>query len=235
MIEKLREMILELLYPTRARCLGCGDEEGCDEPFLCEECRKLLKASDVLTSHREWKEHGLEAAAFVYYYGRPIRGLIRAYKFQGVWMLAENMAQDMERLLRRRMPLEFDMIVPVPLHPARQRDRGYNQAEMLARPLAESCGVELRTDVLSRVRKTKQQSKLKRSSRAGNTHSAFCAKNDLTGKRILLVDDVVTTGSTLCACSDALKAAGAKEIHAIALAGSRMCGKYRSVRYRRKK
>ena len=226
-IRAIAEAILELLYPTRAKCLGCGDERGCDEPFLCEECRNLLRPVQILTVRNEWKERGLESAAFVYYYGRPIKGLIRSFKFHSVRILAGSMAQDMAELIKEKAAGDCDMMIPVPLHPARLRERGFNQAEVLARALAEKCGMEMRTDILDRIRRTKQQAKLSGIRRMGNTEGAFRAKKDLTGRRVLLVDDVVTTGSTLCACAEALKKAGAREVHAVALAGSRryrQCG-----------
>jgi len=235
-IRKVIDQILEVIYPTRAVCLGCGDEQGCEEPFLCEACRKRLKPSNVMAKREEWKKSGLEWAAFAYYYERPVKGLIRAYKFRHVRMLSETMAQELVNLVKCREVGYFDMIIPVPLHPSRQRDRGYNQAELLARPLAAICG-ELRTDVLKRSKKTKQQSKLRITKRESNLMDAFSAVENLEGKRILLVDDVVTTGSTLCSCAKTLKKAGAAQVCAVTLAGSRAWrrGRKRSCRLKRKK
>ena len=226
--------IVEILYPTRAKCLGCGDEQGCDEPFLCETCRKMLRPADIVARREEWTERGLEYAAFAYYYERPVKGLIRAYKFQSVHMLASDMAQDLVNLIEHRQLGPFDMIIPVPLHPSRKLSRGFNQAELLARPLSKICGAELHTDVLKRRKKTKQQSKLKVKNRSINLLDAFAASRDLTGQRILLVDDVVTTGSTLCACAEALRAAGAQNVAAVTLAGSHAWRRGRKKIYRLK-
>ena len=235
MIRKRIAQILELLYPTRAKCLGCGEEQGCDEPFLCETCRKMLNPADIIAKREEWTERGLEYAAFAYYYERPIKGLIRAYKFKSVHMLASGMAQDLVNLIEHRELGAFDLIIPVPLHPSRKMSRGFNQAELLAYPLAEPCGAEVRTDILKRTKKTKQQSKLKIKKRSENLLSAFSASQDLTGKRILLVDDVVTTGSTLCSCAEALRAAGAQSVAAVTLAGSHAWRRGRKKTYRLKK
>ena len=226
---------MELLYPTRAQCLGCGDEQGCDEPFLCETCRKMLRPADIVAKRKEWIDRGLEYAAFAYYYERPVKGLIRAYKFKSVHMLAAGMAQDLVHLIEHRELGPFDLIVPVPLHPSRKMSRGFNQAELLARPLEKTCGAELRTDILKRTKKTKQQSRLKIGKRSANLLSAFSASQDLTGKRILLVDDVVTTGSTLCSCAEALRSAGAQSVAAVTLAGSHAWRRGRKNTYRLKK
>lgn len=219
MNRKISDAILEFFFSTRAQCLGCGDEQGCDCPFLCSECLALLKPSYVSASREEWRRSGLSSVRFVYYYGRPIRGLIRAFKFRGVKILAKNMAQDMNELLTLRGHADADVIIPVPLHPTRLRNRGYNQSEVLARALSEKCGIPVRTDILRRIRKTRQQSKLSHAKRRNNLKNAFVAVQNISGLRVLLLDDVITTGSTVCACAEALRAAGAADVHAISIAG----------------
>ncbi len=109
----------------------------------------------------------------------------------------------------------FDLLVPVPLHPARQRERGFNQAELLALELRRECGVPL-GKVLQRTRYTTTQTQFDRSERMENLRGAFrlrrgCNVQDL---RMLLVDDVLTTGSTLSECASVLKKAGALSVHA---------------------
>ena len=195
----------------------------------------MLRPAYIIAQRDDWKERGLQWTAFAYYYERPIKGLIRAYKFKGVRMLAENLAHELINLIEYRSLGSFDLIVPVPLHPSRRHERGFNQAELLARPLAPLCGAVLKQDILVRTKNTRQQSKLKIGKRAENLLSAFSAATDLTGMHILLVDDVVTTGSTLCACAEALKAAGAAEVCAVTLAGSRAWRRGRKKNHRLKK
>ena len=105
-------------------------------------------------------------------------------------------------------------LVPVPLSPKRQRERGYNQAEVLARALGARCGLPTRTDLLLRVRHTKSQTRLTPGDRLRNVSGAFSApasaRSVLRGAHILLVDDVVTTAATLNACAAALCAGGAR-------------------------
>ncbi|HEX8490544.1 MAG TPA: ComF family protein [Chthoniobacterales bacterium] len=118
---------------------------------------------------------------------------------------------DDPRLRGRR----FDMIVPVPLHAARERERGFNQATLLAELLADDIFVPL-CAVLERIRYTTTQTAYDRAERMENLHDAFrLRKNrDVRGLRVLLIDDVLTTGSTLSECARVLKAAGAISVHA---------------------
>lgn len=123
--------------------------------------------------------------------------------------LAETLADP--RLQGRR----FDVIVPVPLHPARKRERGFNQAELLAELLSVRGGVRMH-DVLQRTRYTTTQTAFDRAERMENLHNAFRLRRnaDVRGSRVLLIDDILTTGSTLSECARVLKASGALSVHA---------------------
>jgi ComF family protein len=119
----------------------------------------------------------------------------------------------------RAGPLPADLIVPVPLHAARWRERGYNQSTLLASQLATASGLRLIEEALTRIRATAPQITLNAVEREANVRGAFEARADLVrGRRVLLVDDVCTTGATLAACSHALKPAGAISVWALTLA-----------------
>lgn len=231
-IGEVLEFILEVLFPSRAVCLGCGDERGCNQPFLCDECIALLHSENVQVIRPEWQTRGLERVSFVYYYGRPIRGLIRSFKFHGIRVLARIFAPVMAELAGELELKEIDCLVPVPLHPARERERGYNQAKLLADALSVQIGIPVRTDLLKRIRKTRQQARLSHSQRGKNTRGAFLTEQNLNGMRILLVDDVITTGSTVSSCAEALRAAGAAHVEAISIAGTRRCHSHSTHQYR---
>jgi ComF family protein len=112
-------------------------------------------------------------------------------------------------------PGRFDVIVPVPLHPARERERGFNQAALLARSLAVRTGLPVKP-VLERIRYTTTQTAFDRAERMENLHNAFRLRRrqDVQGLRVLLVDDVLTTGSTLSECARVLKQARASSVYA---------------------
>ena len=116
--------------------------------------------------------------------------------------------------------LRFDALIPVPMHSVRKRLRGYNQSERLTRVLASELGLPLVTEALVRTRATRAQVGLTGEARRGNVRGAFTVRRPeaVRGKTLLLIDDVVTTGSSLHECALVLKAAGAQAVYALTLA-----------------
>lgn len=156
-----------------------------------------------------------QAEAAIYY--TPLTGkAVKSLKFHARTAVVEALAH---MLIRRYgevfLPGMVDAILPVPLHKTRLRQRGYNQSELLAKPLSVHTGVPMLPHLLERARDTKPQSSLSgRTERIGNLKQAFiCPKPELVaGKRILLIDDVCTTGSTLVECARELHRNGAKRV-----------------------
>jgi ComF family protein len=150
-------------------------------------------------------------------YEGPLQQLIHLFKYAKV----ETLAQPLSHLLLQALPLEvnFDLIMAMPMHWRKRWERGFNQAELLAAPMARRYGLALATN-LRRARYTKSQAGLTESARRDNLRGSFCVHrpDQLTGKRILLVDDVFTTGATLRAAAAVLKAAGAAHVSALTLA-----------------
>ncbi|MBW2529254.1 MAG: ComF family protein [Deltaproteobacteria bacterium] len=120
----------------------------------------------------------------------------------------------------RQAGLDADVVVPVPLHPRRLAERGYNQAALLARAVAAELQAPLRSLALQRVRPTLPQAALQRRQRESNVAAAFRVRQprQILHRRVALVDDVITTGATVIACADAMRAAGARSVAAIAVA-----------------
>ena len=151
-------------------------------------------------------------------YEGSIRHAIHRLKYQRVSALADPLGDALGRFWQR-VGVRATGIVPVPLHPDRERERGYNQSELLARRVAWAAGIPVYPHALRRVRATAAQMTLNAAERRLNVAGAFhCDDPALRGATVLLVDDVCTTASTLDACAQALKAAGAAEVHGLALA-----------------
>ncbi len=179
------------------------DSHSLDEHDLCMICRESLANFD-------------SAYSFGSYEG-ALRKLIHQFKYGKV----ETLARPFSKLLVRALPLDedFDVVIPMPMHWRKQWERGFNQAELLARPVAKRRGLKLSFN-LRRTRYTKAQAGLSEAERRTNLKDAFRVKRpeQIAGKRILLVDDVFTTGATLRAAASALKAAGARRVTALTLA-----------------
>jgi len=147
-------------------------------------------------------------------YRGPLEKLLHALKFERHDFLDAPLASLLEETLRDR---EFDLVVGVPMHPAKERRRGYNQAELLARALARRIGVPCAM-LLTRTEERAMQSLLPKRDRAANVRGAFGASPRAKGRAILIVDDICTTGETLRACANAIIHEGASRVCAVAVA-----------------
>lgn len=149
-------------------------------------------------------------------YAGAVREAIQAFKFSGKASLARPLAALV--LDGWRPPAGVTAVVPVPLARGRERERGYNQAALLAERIAAGSGVPLRPRWLSRLRDTPAQSELSAAERRANVRHAFGASPEVTGAHVVLVDDVLTTGATVAECSRALRAAGAAAVGVLTVA-----------------
>ena len=188
-----------------AFCPGCGrvfEAVSLHPGFLCSGCRARPPAFDGLL------------AAFAY--APPFDSVIRSLKFRRLEYLGEALAAELFRRFEDALRAH-DLVIAVPLHWRRRLTRGFNQAEAIARPLAIQAGLETAT-ALRRRRATVSQAGLPREQRLRNPRRAFLAAGALRQARVLLVDDVVTTGATVNAAATALKEAGAASVTVLAAA-----------------
>lgn len=190
---------------SASKCRFCAAPWSGDDPgFICGSC--LVTPLPV-----DWTE------AWGCYRG-PLARVLHAFKFQRHDFFADPLARLMEEAIRQRGDLDFDAIVPVPMHRAKVRRRGYNQAELLARALSRRIGIRCQPGLLTKTRNLDPQSKLARDARASNVRGAFLASARVASRRILLVDDVSTTGATIRACADELARGGAARVAAAVVA-----------------
>lgn len=170
----------------------------------------------------EHSPHFLAARSYAVY-GGALRELVHLLKYRGMEPLAAPLGQRMASVAEvppcREILGRCHAVIAVPLETARKRERGYNQAELLAKVVARQLRLPLLpAGTLRRTRATPSQSGLSREERRENMHGAFSAKHRSMPKSVLLIDDVMTTGATLDACAQALTAAGAREVVALTVA-----------------
>lgn len=201
--------VLDLFYPPL--CMQCHErlEEG--ELFLCANCLEHLPRTEMAANRGNRVEQLFwdipkfnRGAAFCFYRrSETFRHMIHRLKYGNKPLIGEYLG---ELAAREFLPANFfqgiDLIVPVPLHPKRQRKRGYNQAEYIARGISRATAIPLDTTHLQRVVNNPTQTKKTGKERTGNTQGIFSVQTPANwrGKHILLVDDIITTGATLRAC-----------------------------------
>jgi ComF family protein len=226
-LTRVRQAVLEVLFPSR--CVGCGAYGS----FLCPSCQAELprarpprcpvcwqpqRQGDPCGRCREGRP-AFQGARSPYLYQGVAREAVQALKYNYLSALAQPMAEPMARYVEEEA-IEADVLVPVPLYARRQRLRGYNQSALLARELSRLCSLPLAERGLGRRRNTPPQARsADAEARKRNVADAFVAdRRWVEGKRILLIDDVMTTGATLDACARALRQAGAASVWALTFA-----------------
>ncbi len=187
--------------PTAPACIRCGHPTDAEQ--LCPTCRETPSSLDRIAS----------SAIFAH----PLRDAIHELKYNDGRSLARPLGARMAAAWRQGN-FAADVIIPVPLHAERLAERGYNQSALLARIVSREVGVPIDEAALVRAKATQQQAMLKAVERRENVRDAFACRGDVSGKRVVLVDDVCTTGSTLEACAAALRDSGAASVWAFTLA-----------------
>jgi ComF family protein len=199
---------LDLLFPPL--CVNC-ERVG---SFLCSHCLATVSPAPERTVA------GLDGVQVRADFEGAIRTAVHAFKYEGQTRLAEPLGALLnETLCCTHWPV--DVVSAVPLHASRLRERGYNQAVLLAQVVARTRSWVFAPDALRRVRETASQVNLNAQERRANVEAAFFAEPAVfCGRQVLVIDDVLTTGATLSACADALRAAGATHVYGATLAGA---------------
>lgn len=215
---RIIDLFLDLLYPPK--CPFCGRVLERGEEGWCASCQEELpwtEAKDAKTV--EFCDTCLSPL----WYRDNVREAMRRYKFQGGRVHAKLFGQLMAQCLQDRWDGSIDLITWAPLHPKRKRKRGYDQAELLAQRVGELTDTPVE-NTLEKIRATSVQSQTgEDEARKANVQGAYRALPDLdlAGKRVVLVDDVATSGATLAECASALRQAGAGPIVGLTFARAR--------------
>lgn len=235
LLRRLTHRTLDTLFPPR--CFACDSLTG-EQGSLCADCwaevdfisapmclrcgmpfpHETGDAGECMVCLTDAPPY--DAARAVFRYEGGSRRLITGYKYYDRTLATPMFARWLARAGAAQLA-QTDVIVPVPLHRWRLLRRRYNQSALLARELGRISHVPVCVDALQRTRHTPQQAGLTREERLENVRGAFAASpkktSQIEGKRVMLVDDVLTTGATLHACTDALKAAGAQAVYILTL------------------
>ena len=230
MMERIRRVLArvgvwadDLLYPQDVACLCCDGALGeKDTDGVCASCQAALQR---LAQRQEEREadgleplpEGLDALHAAFVYEGPARKLVHRLKYESVRAAAVPLARQMAYLSAG----EEEMIVPVPTDAKRERKRGFNQSEVLAQYMADELGMRMER-ALIRVDARRPQTGLTAQERMENLVGCMAAGDAVNGKRVLLVDDVVTSGATVLEAARALRRAGARSI--CVFAAARACG-----------
>ncbi|MCC5812314.1 MAG: ComF family protein [Ectothiorhodospiraceae bacterium] len=221
----LRHLLGQYLRPIPAICRACGDPgigglDICASCYRhlprnrrgCVRCAEPLPAAGALCARCQQHLPAFDQVLAPWHYQPPMDWLAQELKFRHRLASGRLLGELLGRWLQREGAVA-DVIIPMPLHGSRLRERGFNQATELATPIAARLGIPLDRAALQRVRATAAQTSLPLRERKRNLRRAFRCECRLDGLRIALVDDVVTTGSTADAAAATLKRAGATEVH----------------------
>jgi ComF family protein len=227
-LKTIKEFILDFLFPKK--CAGC-QKEGlwlCDQCFekivfvkapACPFCNRLTSKGQFCSRCRG-KTFLTGVITSAHYEEGPLKEAIHHYKYNRIRDLVEKLAEIMVRRLEEGFPNGRLVLVPVPLHPKREAERGFNQARELAKKISEYFDITF-VECLKRERYTLPQVEKTGAERRTNVINAFVLEKDISqikDKTVLLVDDVFTTGATLSECARKLRQAGARQVWGLVLA-----------------
>lgn len=235
-MKKYFNVILNTIFPLKcevcrrqlplvAEARICESCRGKILPIGDNFCRKCGKSLQIVTDfcvdcqgNDTLYYESIKAAGI--YHG-VLRETIHAFKYERRSCLGSALGDFMLSSFQRHFSLNsLDKLVPVPLHKKQYRQRQYNQSEILAKNLSRSTGIPVAADTLARIRETRPQFTLNKQERAHNIRNSFAVKNKawLQEAKVLVIDDICTTGSTINECARILKQSGAKEVHGLVLA-----------------
>jgi ComF family protein len=218
---------ISLLFPRL--CYACGNHLLRNENLICTECYVIIPRTNYHLQEENpvaklfWGRCRIEKAASFSFYnkGSRIRNLIHNLKYRGIKEIGFELGRIYGLSLKSSgFTTDIDLIIPVPLHPSKKRTRGFNQSDIISSGISDAAGVPVDTDCLVRVAVSETQTKRSRYERWTNVEGIFQITDPvkITGLHILLVDDVITTGSTVESCANELLKVEGVKVSVVALA-----------------
>ena len=225
-LRQVKTAFLDLLLPLR--CLSCGREGYLIRPScrlslprikfpLCQRCGATVSEGNLCHSCLNYPL-AIDGIRSAFLFQGIVRQAVLQFKYRHLKALAVQLSELIAEFLSS-YPLKGEVLIPVPLYPKRLRQRGYNEATLLATELGKLISLPVEDNILVRVKDAMPQARTRSAAeRRLNVYDAFACHQSLEGKQILLIDDVCTTGSTLDACARALKAAGSGSVWGLTVA-----------------
>jgi ComF family protein len=225
----LLEDFLSLLFPRL--CYACGDHLMRNEKLICTGCHVMIPRTsyhlepDNPVAQVFWGRCQIQkAAAFSYYNkGSRVRHLIHNLKYKGIKEIGIELGSIYGPILERSgFTAGIDLIIPVPLHPSKEKLRGFNQSELISQGIAQSTGLPVTCSALSRIAMSSTQTRRSRYDRWTNVEGIFKVvdPDQIAGRHVLLVDDVITTGSTIESCVNELLKTEGVTVSVVAIAAA---------------
>jgi ComF family protein len=228
-IKDIAAPFLDLIYPPI--CFLCDGKLETAEEKICGTCWESFHSID--SAHSVWREldgkfsvEGVVSefqSCYLFESEGTFQHAIHLLKYEGVKSLGVRLGREIgERILQSPRMCKADMVLPVPLHRSKERERGYNQSSYICRGISDVTNIPAQENVLTRTRFTQSQTKLNLEERKKNVEDAFSVSKNvevlIQGKSIILIDDVITTGATINACARVLREGGAENVFAASAA-----------------
>ena len=241
-IKSLSGTAAQMLFPEHITCFACGDElDGTSGGYLCGGCkleynktfcrvcgRAIENLAELCDKCMEYGPHQFDCARSSVVFNETAKRLIYSFKYGGAQYLTDFLSGFMADTAQESGLSDADVITCVPLHKKRQRKRGYNQSELLAKALSAKIEIPYAV-LLKKSTHTKNLARLSRTQRSEIIRGTFeldCDRSAVTGKSVLLIDDVLTTGATCDECARILKKAGAESVAALSFASVQVKMRY---------
>ncbi|MGD1006646.1 MAG: ComF family protein [Ignavibacteriaceae bacterium] len=218
--------ILDFFLPRI--CPGCGNRLTINEKTICPKCLDKIKLAtkEKLYTEFEKKFHKKNiifgfTSLYVFEAGKEFQDIIHALKYNGRFSIGTYLGEQLGNILMNKTSeWEIDIIIPIPLHQLKKTERGYNQSFYIAKGVGRKLNIPVKLNIVKRKKFTQSQTTMNIAEREENIRNAFIINNSdwISGKNILLIDDIITTGATMSECGRILLDAGAASIYAASTA-----------------
>ena len=206
------EPLLNIAIPPV--CILCNASLDEKQSLVCASCRRELKPPPSSTATGLLHEIDMPQIKEIFIgfeYCEKLMELIHFFKYERFTSLSSIFAAAVAARIAE--DIRIDLILPVPLHPWKKHERGYNQSDLIVKELSRLMGIDYRVDILKRIKYTVSQTTLNKNERMQNVSNAFVCNENVRSKAVLIVDDVITTGSTLKACAQSVLRQEAKSVY----------------------